>query len=182
MRAPIGLTMAAALLVVSMPAVAAAQEPRSVQGASALTALLDARGLDAVAARDPDNPRRFVAALYFPGTQLLMVSGEYPVPVLLEQRLARGEFRQAYLDLQGASRLEGRLFVQDLQANGLRPACATGEPFDVVYQSGKPYATFNGDWAAQGLSEAEYKSRFAAADEQYARMLRALAAALRPET
>jgi hypothetical protein len=178
MRASTVLTLVA---VMACATAAAAQDSRSAEAARVLTGLLDARDLSAVAAKDPDSQGRFVAALYFPGTQLLVISSQYSVPVLLEQRLARGEYREAYIDLQ-ASPPEGRFFVQDLRANGLRPTCGSGDPFDIVYESGRPYATFNGDWAGQGLTESDYKARFASADERYARMLAALAAALRAGT
>lgn len=181
MRASTVLTVVATITM-ACATVGAAQDSRSAEAARVLTSLLDARGLDAAAARDPDGPQRFVAALYFRGAQLLVVSSDYPVPVLLDQRLTRGEYREAYMDLQGTAQLGGRLFVQDLGANGLRPACAAGEPFDIVYESGHMYAVFNGDPAGQGMSEADYKARFASIDERYSRMLAALTAALRPGT
>jgi hypothetical protein len=181
MRASILLTAAAALVTLSATA-ATTQESRSAQAAKALTDILDARGMDAIATKDPDNPGRFIGALYFRGAQLLVVGAEYAVPVLLEQRIAKGEYRETYLDLQGASEVKGRLFVQDLLADGLRPPRHDGDPFDIVYESGQTYGAFNGDWAGQKLSEQEYKARFAAADERYARMLTALAAALKPGT
>ena len=51
-----------------------AQDSQSVSAAAALTALLDARKLEAIATRDPDQPGNFVAALYFSGSQLLVIS------------------------------------------------------------------------------------------------------------
>lgn len=182
MRAPCGLTLAVAVTIGLAPVGAQAQESRSAEPSRVLTQLLDARGADAIAARDPADPRRFIAALYFPGSQLLVVSHAYPVPVLLEQRLARGEYRDIYVELQGTVSPEGRFFVHDMGANGLRPTCDPGDPFDIVYESGQPYAAFNGDCAGQHLTEPEYASRFDIADHRYARMLAILVSALRPET
>jgi hypothetical protein len=175
-------TLIFAALLASLAAPVGAQTATSAINARVLTGLLDARGLDAIAARDPDVPSRFVAALYLAGSQLLVVSGEYPAPVLLEQRAGRGEFREIYMELQGASPPEARLFVHDMGADGLRSACDPGAPFDVVYEHGALRTTFDGNWAGQGLTAAEYARRFASDDERYARMLAALIAALRAQT
>ena len=103
---------------------------QSAAAAATLTALLDARKLDAVASRDPDQPGNFVAALYFSGLQLLVVSGPYPQPALLDKRIAAGDYKDVYLDLNGALTHEGQFFVMDLLADGLRPACERDQPFD----------------------------------------------------
>jgi hypothetical protein len=94
----------------------------------------------------------------------------------------RGEHRDVYIDLQGVADPEGRLFVEDLQANGLHPAADPGEPFDVVFEHGRIQTTLNGDWSGQGLTASEYRSRFASADARYARILTALVSALRSKT
>ena len=62
---------------------ASAQESKSAPLAKQLAAALDAAKLDSIAAKDPAAPDVFVAALYFPGMQLLVVSGKYSVPQLL---------------------------------------------------------------------------------------------------
>ena len=49
--------------------------------------------LDALAGRDPTGEDRFVAALAFPG-QLLVVSARYEVPIYVEDKIAKGEYRE----------------------------------------------------------------------------------------
>lgn len=181
MRAMMSSALTGLLLAGLTAAGAWAQESRSAEPARALVQLLQSRGVDVAAARDPEDPNRFVAAMHLSGT-LLVVSAVYSVPVLLEQRIERGEHREVYMDLQGAANPEGRLFVEDLQANGLHLAADPGQPFDIVFEHGRIQTTFNGDWSGQGLTESEYRSRFASADARYAKMLTALASALRLKT
>jgi hypothetical protein len=174
--------MACAIAIGVMPLSAHAQTARSEEVAAVLTQLLEAQGLDVIAAPDPDVRGRFIAALYLKGSQLLVVDGEYPVPVLLEQRLQRGEYREAYMDLQGASRPATKVFIHDMQANGLQQTPGSGEPSDTVFDNGTRQTLFNGEWSGQHLSEAEYRARFAEADARYARMLSRLVAVLKART
>ena len=161
----------------SQSATAAAQDSQSATAASTLTALLDQRKLEAIAARDPDQPGRFVAALYFPGSQLLVVSGPYPVPAVLEKRIAEANYRDVYLDILGTVGHEGQFFVMDLQADGLRRVCDRDQPFDSTSRNDANQVSFDGNWAAQKLSESEYNARFGEDDARYARMLGVLAGA-----
>jgi hypothetical protein len=167
----------AALLAPAM-GVAAAENPRSTEAAAALTKLLDQRKLEAAAVRDPSDPTRFISALYVPGSQLLVISARYPVPAVLEQRIAAGQFRDAYLDIHGAGTREGRIFVMDLQADGLRRDPDRNQPFDIIYKNGVDQMTYDGDWKAQKLTQGDYLERFAADDLEYARLLAALGAAI----
>jgi hypothetical protein len=157
---------------------ASAQELQSPAAAASLVSALNAGHLDAIAAQDPAAADRFVAALFIPGTQLLVVSGAHPTPELLQGRLARREYRDLYIDLQSTPSATGRFFVQDFRADGLHDA-QRGEPFDIVSENGTTQTSFNGDWKAQQLSEEEYRSRLAAADQRYTGMLTLLANALR---
>ena len=72
----IGLAFAA---VVACPTFAESQESKSGPLARQLTQLLDAAKLESMAAPDPVGGG-FVAALYVPGAQLLVVSGKFPTP------------------------------------------------------------------------------------------------------
>lgn len=159
-----------------------AQESKSAAAAWTLTQLLHEQRLDAIAARDLMEPDRYVAALYFPGAQLLVVSAPYPVPELLDQRLGNGEYREVYMDLHSASVREGKFFVHDFQANGLQPTRSADQPFDIIYENALTQTVFDGNWAGQKLTATEYRARFETADERYARMLSALIGALRPGT
>lgn len=182
MRTLVRLTVVVCLALAASTHAVWAQTGRSVDAAAALVSLMEPRRLATFAAADPAEPGRFVAAMYFPGTQLLVVSARYPVPVLLEQRLHEGQFQQAYMDLQCGRGTEGQWFVQDLKANGLLATREPGEPFDLVDRGGTAYVALDGDWARQGLTADEYRYRYATADEAYTRMLTVLARALRPET
>jgi hypothetical protein len=185
MRTTIRFAVAALLLGVCAPGALLGQEASQSQSALAagtLVRLLGAQGLQAVAAKDPDDPGRFIAALYIPGAELLVVSATYPVPSLLEQRLHKKEYRDVYLDLQATPTTKGRLFIEDMQSDGLKPTCPSGVRFDVAIENGTVETRFNGDFAAQKLTEGEYRSRFEAVEARYAKMLSALIAAVRPTT
>ena len=153
---------------------AAGQESASATKAAALTKLLDQQKLDVVAAHDPNQPGRFVAALYYPGAQLLAVSAAYPAPELLQQKIADRKYRDVYMDLQVPATQQGRFFVMDLQANGLRKTRDGDAAFDITYENGGNQVSFDGDWSRQNMSKTLYDARFKADDERYAKMLSAL--------
>ena len=155
-----------------------AQETKSPALAKQLAAALDAAKLDSVAAKDPDQPDRFVAALYFPGSQLLVVSARYAAPVLLDDRLAKKDYREIYVDIHGASIAGTKVFVEDPGADGLKATRTEGQPFD-AYEGGGKRTAFDGAWKGQKLSEEEYLKAFSVADEQYGRMLTALISTLK---
>ncbi len=173
--------LGAALSSVGLGAQEASPPSQSADAAHALTALLDAQGLQAFAAGDPASPGRFVAALYVKGAELLVVSGTYPVPSALEKRLKENQYREIYIDLQSTASANDRFFVEDLQANGLRAACGEGEPFDIVSENGAE-TRFNDHPAGRQLTEGQYRVRFTTADAKYAHMLSVLIARLRPTT
>ena len=172
----VALAIAAAIVA---PAVRAEDPPQSAAAAAALRAALDQLKLEAIAAPDPDERGRFIAALYLSGSQLLVVSGIYSVPVLLEKRMAAANYMDVYVEIQGAT-AEGRFFVVDMQADGLKRVCGPDEPFDSTSRNATSDVTFNGDWNSQKLNEAEYNVRFGEDDARYTHMLEVLAAALAP--
>jgi len=158
---------------------ATGQESQSASAAATLTQLLGERKLDAIAARDPSQPDRFIAALQFPGSQLLVIASVHPVPAVVEQRLAQQQYRDVYTDLHGSTVREGRVFVTDLQANGLQRTREPNTPFDIVYRNGVDQASYDADWKGQKLTESQYNERFLKDDAEYARMLNVLIEALR---
>jgi hypothetical protein len=168
-----GRSAALALIAVFCgAALADAQSPRSSTIAQQLTAALKGQKLDAIAARDPKEPDRFVAALYFPNSQLLVVSARYATPAALEAKLAQKQFRDIYLDLQGAPLPNTTIFYQDMNADGL---CAErGQAADILYDGTPTPKIFDGDRGKQKVSEEDYTKQFTAADEQYSRMLNEL--------
>jgi len=166
----------AGLLALSVATPASAQESKSASLAKQLASALDAAKLDCIAAKDPDVADSFAAALYFPGTQLLVVSGKYSVPQLLVTRLANKEYRDVYLDLNGAA--TAKIFIEDPGADGLKVKRESNQPFDQVETAGKR-TMFDGDWKAQKLSEQDYLKAFSTTDERYAQILTALLAQLK---
>jgi len=170
------LTVLAAL---SLAAPASGQDSKSAPLAKQLSAALDAGKLDSIGAMDPSAPDVFHAALYFPGTELLVVSGRYSAPQLLTARLARKEYRDVYLDLNGAA--TEKVFIEDPGSDGLKPKRENNQAFDQAEMSGKR-TMFDGEWKSQKLSEQEYMKAFSAADERYAQILTALLAQLKKPT
>jgi len=166
--------VAAVLVAASIAVPAFAQESKSAALAKQLTAALDAGKLDCIAAQDPNAPDIFVAALYFPGS-LLVVSGKYSVPQLLSERLLKKEYRDVYMDLNGAASAYTKVFIQDPGADGLRAKREENQAFDIVEIAGKQIM-FNSDWKGQKLSEQDYMKTFGDADERYAKILTALLA------
>lgn len=162
--------LAAALLVA--PA-AHAQDAKSAELARQFAQLLDQKKLDAVAAADAQTPGAFLAALYFPGTQLLVVSAKYSAPTLLTELLARKDYRGVYAELVSASVAGSKLFVMDAYADGLVVKPSGSNPPDSV-ETGAASATFDGEWRKAKIAEADYIKTFTDADEAYARALQAL--------
>lgn len=163
-----GVTMA---LLLAVPALA--QESKSAAGAAELAQVLSAKKLDAIAVRDPEAADTFIAALAFPG-QLIVVSAKYAAPPLLNEKLARREYRDVYIELNSASVPESRMFVTDLGADGLKAKKAKkDDPFDTREAAGKSFR-FDGNWREDKMSEADYMKIFAETDERYTRMVSAL--------
>jgi hypothetical protein len=169
----------AAVLVLSLASRASAQESKSAPLAKQLAAALDAAKLDSIAAKDPDGTDVFVAALYFPNMEFLAVSGKYSVPQLLATRLTQKEYRDVYLDLNGAA--TAKTFIEDPGCDGLKAKRENNQASDTAEVEGKR-TMFDGEWKAQKMSEQDYTKAFAAADERYARILAALLAQLKKST
>lgn len=168
----------AAIVLLLSPSMALAQNSKSEPLVGELVKLLDLMKLDSVAAKVPDTPDQFVGALYFPGTQLLVVTARYSVPQRMEVQLREKSFKDVYIDLNSASIPESKIFISDLGANGLQSRRDDNQPFDIVDTGGKSYS-FDGDWNRAQLSEDEYRKAFQTADEDYVKMLQALLAQLR---
>lgn len=163
----------AAGLVVVVASVAVAQESKSAALAKQLVTALEAAKLDSIAAQDPATPGVYVGALYIPGFQLLVVSGSYSAPMLLDARIGKREYRDVYIDLNSASVPASRVLIEDLGADGLKIKREENQPFDSADATGK-HVMFDGDWKKQKISEDDYTKAFSTADERYASMLTAL--------
>ena len=174
-----GRAAAAAFLTLTVGAAAVrpavAQESKSAAAAKELVQALDAAKLEAIAAADPSDPTTFVAALYFPGSQILVVSAKYSAPPLLKTKIANKEFRDIYIDLNSASVAGTKVFVIDQGVNGL-VAKPDGDQAADTYENGKTTLAFDGDHRKAKMSEDEYMKAFASADERYAKILMLLTA------
>jgi hypothetical protein len=162
-----------ALVMLSMAGAAGAQDLKSGDLAKQLTQLLDSRKLADVAVADTQNPGTYIAALYFPGTQLLVVSAKYSAPQMLTELLARKDFRGGYVELTSASVPASKLFVMDAYANGLLPKPSGEQPADSVDRGGT-LSTFDGAWKKAKVTEADYMKSFGEADAAYTRLLQLL--------
>jgi len=162
-------------LVSGLLSVAAAQSPpKSAAAAKHLAEVLDKLKLEAIAAPDATDPGTFVAALYFQGAQLLVVSAKYSAPTLLVAKLAKKDYRDVYIDLNAASIAGSKIFVMDQGCDGL--VAKPGDSAADTWEQGTTNTVFDGDFKKAKISEEEYGRAFAAADEKYARILSSLAA------
>ena len=141
--------------------------------AAELVRLMNERKVTAVSARDPADEGRFVAAM-LAGQQLLVISARYSAPALLRERILKNEHQEVYGDLHSAGDRQGRVFVIDSGADGLKLA---RESNDVCWRDAEKQTIFNMDWAGQKLKEADYRRSYEADDKAYAEMLTTLIAA-----
>jgi hypothetical protein len=158
-----------AVVVVFGGLAAEGQELQSRRTAGELTALLQQQHLNAVAAKDPTAPDRYVAALFFPDVQLLVVSARYPAPALLQQQLDQKQYQEVYAALQGAGIPDSKRFVQDLKADGLhaKPADAV----DIVYEHVTDQMIFDGNPGGHKMTEKAYTEKLVSTDAEYSRVL-----------
>ena len=166
--------VAVGLATLCLPASATAQTSKSAAVAKELVTVLSQKKLDSITAKVPVGNAYFAAALYFPGVQLLVISGQYSAPLLMEPRLAKKDYRDTYMELTGTVAPETKIFVQDMGEPGLSQK-KQDNTYDTWTQGGKPIM-FDGDHDRQKMSEADYLKSFTAADEEYTRILTALLA------
>lgn len=165
----------AAVAFLAMPVYG--QDARSAAGAKELAQLMEKGQIDSIAASLPNNEGAFVAAMFIPG-ELMIVSAKYSAPSLLQEKIMKKEFREVYVDLNSAATPKTRVFIEDLNADGLVAKPDDNFGFD-TYENSDGRMSFDGDWKKQKLSEDEYRKKFGEADEQYTQMLRALLSQLK---
>lgn len=162
------------LLWATTPAASPVRSEQTIRSAALATQLANAlleHKLEAIAARDPETPGRFVAALFFPDSQMLVISASYPSPSLLDEKLAQKLYREVYLDLGMIQFADSSLFLQDMKADGL--CHDRDQTADIVYEGGAS-TIFDGDWKKHGLSEQAYEQRLGDVDQRYSRLLQLL--------
>ena len=92
----------------------------------------------------------------------------------MEPRLAAKQYRDTYMELSGTVTPDTKIFVQDMGEPGLTSR-KQDNMYDTWTRAGK-VVMFDGENDKQKISDAEYAKAFAAADEEYARILGALLA------
>ncbi len=162
-----------AVAVLAAASSAAAQDSKSAPLARELAKALEAANLQTIGAADPETGG-FVAAIYVPGTQLLVVGGKFQTPDIGNYRISKKEFRELYMDLNGGADPASRLFASDILADGLVLKPSNGSPAD-TWEIGTSKLEFSGAKKAK-LKDDEYEKVFSDADSQYARILSLLIA------
>ena len=169
-----GIALAAILFLA--PAAASAQDSKSATSVIELVKMLETMKLDAFAVKG-SSPNEYVGALYFPGTQLLVVSAKFDSPFRADSLLQMKNYRDLYIELNSASQPQTKVFIADLSANGLRSK-KDGTLFDTADVAGKAYS-FDGDWKKAKISEQDYTKAYSTTDEQYSQMIQALLGGLK---
>jgi hypothetical protein len=101
--------------------------------------LLDSMKLDAVAGSRGAN--EYVAAMYFPGSQLVVVNAKTTVPDRMKYLILQKSYKDLYVELNGAVDQASKTFISDLGANGLQFKREKNQPFDTVDVTGKTTAS-----------------------------------------
>ena len=104
-----------------------------------------------------------------------MVSAKYSAPALLNDKIAKKDYREVYIDLSSASVAGSKLFVMDTNADGLNPKPGDDQPFDTVDRGTTQYS-FDGNWKKAKMTEADYMKAFAEIDTAYAHAITLLIA------
>src|SRR5258705_12389943 len=103
-----GLALAAVLVLA--PAVATAQDSKSATSVIELVKMLDSMKLDSFAVKG-GSPNEYIGALYFPGSQLLVVIAKFDTPWRADSLLVQKNYRDCYIDMTSASLPESKTFV-----------------------------------------------------------------------
>ena len=173
-RASIGTAVVIGLVLIALSSVAAAQGSKSAAVAKELVQVMDQKKLDSIAAKLPEVEAQYAAALYFPNVQLLVISGHYSAPQLMDPRVTGKQYRDTYMELSGTVTPTTKIFVQDMGEPGLSQR-RQENMYDTWNKAGK-IVMFDGEPDKQKMSDAEYQKSFTAADEEYAKILSALLA------
>jgi hypothetical protein len=176
---PLVRTSAVALALAvgaGIPPAAWAEGTRSSAVAGELVTLMAERKIEAFAVQDPAAPDRFVAALAFPGVQMLVVDARSSSPDYIRHQIAQKQYAEAYSALNSTAVPDTKLFIQDMGCNGLSQG---SEQVDVMYERNADQTVFDGKGKASGLSKNDYAKKLGTADERYSAMLTLLLGQLR---
>jgi len=164
-------------ILLAVPAAAGGQDSKSAELAKQFAQLLDQKKMDSFAAADGQNAGVFVAALYYPGTELLVVSAKHFNPQVLTEKLAAKNYQEIYAELNAGAVAGSKLLVMDTFADGLVAKPVNASAPDSV--DGTTAMTFDGNWKKAKQTEEEYMKAFQTADTAYAHALEILIAKLK---
>ena len=148
----------------------------SVVTTSELVTAMTTQKVTAFAVEDPTTPTRFVAALLFPETQLLIVGAASTSADYIKAQIAQKQYAEVYAALNASAVPETTLFFQDMGCDGLS---RDGEHVDVMYDESGRQVLFDGKGKASGLSKSEYAAKLGSAETQYVAMVTLLLKGLR---
>ena len=100
---------------------------------------------------------------------MIVVWAKFSAPAMLNEKIIKQEYKEAYLDLNSASTPDSRHFVTDLGADGIRKG-GKNQPADSHDMVAKNMR-FDGSWKEDKMSEADYLKAHAEADAAYAKVL-----------
>ena len=166
-----------AAVFISASSVPASAQTKSGELAKQLCQQFDAKKMESFAAADKENDGVFVAALYYPGTELLVVSAKHFNPPALAEKLAQKNYQDVYAELNAGAVAGSKLLVMDAFADGLVAKPGNGTAPDSV--DGTVAMTFDGNWKKAKQTEEEYMKAFQNADAAYAHALEVLLAKLK---
>jgi hypothetical protein len=173
-RAPV-ISLTAAVILSLIPVFASAQT-KSGELAKQLSLLLTEKKLESFAAADQQNAGVFVAALFYPGTELLVFSAKHFDPPSVAGKLAQKNYQDVYAALNEGAVAGSKLLVMDTFADGLVAKPGSNAPDSV---DGTVAMTFDGNWKKAKQTEEQYMKAFEAADAAYAHALEVLIAQLK---
>ena len=101
------IALAAILLLATA---ASAQDSKSATSVTELVKMLDSMKLDSFAVKGA-SANEYVGALYFPGSQLLVVSAKFDTPWRADSLLEMKNYRDLYIELNSASVPQSKVFV-----------------------------------------------------------------------
>jgi hypothetical protein len=145
--------------------------------AQRLVSLLHRHDRQTVAAHDPSDPQRIIAAMRLGRSQLIVAAGVPDVPGVAAW-LREGRHDAVYRVLTSVPVPKDGYVLYDLNGLGLRSQRDPGEAFDMFHPFEGVQVAFDGDWQAQRLTAASYCDTFSRVDDQYRMALTALLSAV----
>ena len=180
----VGAIATAVVLAGAIALPAQSQTPATAAKAKELATLLQAKKLEAFAARVPGESGRFVATRLIPNVQLLAIMALHTRHMDMEYYLYNNDHRNAYLDLNSSTFSTERLVIDDAMADGLVALPGRSPVHDSVVK-GNDRRTFDGDFADgrkrndTRIAQDAYMKTFSDAEQQYSKMLDILIAEIK---